>query len=62
MIDENIRALLDALRETQKMRDAYKASAEMWREKAEDLGIELGKVKAGREILRDSVNGSEATR
>ena len=61
-MDENIKALLDALRACQIERDNYKRSTDYWREKAEDLGIELGKAKAGREILRDSVNGSEATR
>ena len=57
MMDENVKALLDALRETQKMRDCFKTSADYWRDKAENLQIELDTIKRA---YSNKPNGSEA--
>lgn len=58
-MNEDIKALLDALKDCQRARDGYKISAEVWREKAENLQIELDKTKA-KSALHNPMNGSEA--
>lgn len=45
-MDENVTTLLRALREAQKGADGWRASYEYWKDKAEDLAVELESVRA----------------
>lgn len=56
-MNEDIKALLDALKDCQRARDGYRISAEVWREKAENLQIELDTIKRA---YSNKPNGSEA--
>ena len=58
-MNEDIKALLDALKDCQRARDGYRISAEVWREKADYMQIELDKAKA-KTALHNPMNGSEA--
>ena len=56
-MNEDIKALLDALRACQIERDNYKRSTDYWRDIAENMAAELSTYK---DMFKNKPNGSEA--